>query len=137
MRDNRSMASLYSRSAVAPSASIAAPRAWIPSAQSVPAARASSANWASGPVARCGWPLRTAASISSASSQIDGRGQSILVAAKPVVALCPAPLVGNDPEPFAALEYVLLARLAERHCLGVLSAPVRQRDRGTLRELTA
>jgi uncharacterized protein GlcG (DUF336 family) len=36
---------------VTPSASIAAARGWIPSAQSVPAARASSANWASGPIA--------------------------------------------------------------------------------------
>jgi hypothetical protein len=46
--------------------------------------------------------------------------------------VCAAPLVGNDPQPLAALQYFLLARLDERHRLGVPSAPVSQHDRGAL-----
>ncbi len=48
-----------------------------------------------------------------------------------------APLVGGDPEPLAASQHVLLARLDERQRLGVPSAPVRQHDRGAQRQVTA
>ena len=53
-----------------------------------------------------------------------GRGQRIVVAAEPVVALRAAPLVGDDPQPLAASQYLLLARLDERHRLVVSSAPL-------------
>ena len=66
-----------------------------------------------------------------------GRGQGILVAAERVVANRAAPVVGGEPEPLAASQHVLPARLDERHRLVVPSPPVRQHDRGAQRQVTA
>ena len=79
------------------------------------------------------WPLRTAASIELREHPDRlpqparvlggplGRGQGVLVPAEPVVTLRAAPLVGGDPEPLAASQYFLPARLDQRQRLGVPS----------------
>ena len=65
-----------------------------------------------------------------------GRGQGVLVSAEPVIANRAAPVVGGEPEPLAASQHILPARLDERQRLGVPSPPVRQHDRGAQRQVT-
>ena len=111
----------------------------------MPVASAISASRASGPAARSGWPLRTAASISSASSHIGGAqparvlggplggGQGLVVAAEAVVEDRAAPVGGGEPEPLAAAQHVLPARLDQRQRLGLLaraSSPARSTRAG-------
>ena len=92
----------------------------------MPLASAISVSRSSGPAARSGLPLRTAASMSSASTQVGepepvrvlggplGGGERLLVAAEAVVEHRAAPVGGGEPEPFAAAQHVLPAGLDQR-----------------------
>src|SRR5262245_48748397 len=59
-----------------------------------------------------------------------GRGERLLITAKPVVAKHAAVLIGDKPEPFPVSSQVLLASLDQLQCLGLPPAPVRKHDRG-------
>jgi hypothetical protein len=65
-----------------------------------------------------------------------GRGHGVLVPAEPVVANRAAPVVGDEPEPFAAPQHILPPLLDERQRHVVPSPPVLQHDRGAQGQVT-
>jgi hypothetical protein len=66
-----------------------------------------------------------------------GGGQGVLVAAEAVVKDRDGPVVGPEPEPFAAAQHVEPLRLDQRHGLGVPAAPPRERNRSAEAEVAA
>jgi hypothetical protein len=66
-----------------------------------------------------------------------GRVQGFVVAAQAVEADRVAPVGGNEPEPLAATQRALAARLGKRQRFGLLSAPVRHGNGGAQGQLAA
>ena len=115
----------------------------------MPLASAISVSRASGPAARSGLPLRTAASIEIGQHPHRGAepvrvlggalggGEGVVVAAEAVVEDRAAPVDGGEPEALAAAQHVLPAGLDQRQGLGLLAAPDGQRDGAAQAEVAA